>query len=254
LECRGGRGDDRLGGKNGHDRIYGEKGNDRLYGNDGNDRLHGGDGADRLDGGDGADKMWGGRGNDLFMVDDRKDGVYEYRSQGIDTVKSSVSYSLSGTHVEKLVLAGSEDLNGTGNSLDNSIVGNAGQNVLKGKGGDDVLKGMGDADKLYGGAGDDKLYGGADNDRLQGGAGDDRLTGGTGQDTFVFERRSGSDTVTDFRDGHDKVDVSRLAGVDSLADLARWQAGDDVVIWHDSDVLVLKGVDLSDLDSRDFIF
>ena len=236
LECRGGWGDDRLRGRDGHDRIYGEKGNDRLYGDDGNDRLYGGDGNDGLSGGDGADRMWGGRGNDVYMVDDRNDRVYEYRSQGSDTVKSSVSYSLSGTHVEKLVLAGTANLNGTGNSLDNSLTGNAGNNVLKGAGGDD------------------KLSGGAGNDKLCGGAGDDRLTGGTGQDTFVFERRGGSDTVTDFRDGHDKIDVSRLAGVDSLADLGRWQAGDDVVIWHGSDVLVLKGVDLSDLDSRDFIF
>jgi Ca2+-binding RTX toxin-like protein len=216
--------------------VNGGRGHDRLFGDDANDRLKGQDGHDRLDGGDGADRMWGGRGNDVYMVDDRDDRVYEYRSQGSDTVKSSVSYSLSGTHVEKLVLAGTANINGTGNDLDNSLTGNAGNNVLKGLGGDD------------------KLSGGAGNDKLCGGAGDDRLTGGTGQDTFVFERRSGSDTVTDFRDGHDKIDVSRLAGVDSLADLGRWQAGDDVVIWHGSDVLVLKGVDLSDLDSRDFIF
>ena len=216
--------------------VTGGRGYDRLQGDEADDRLKGGNGHDRLDGSDGADKMWGGRSNDVYMVDDRNDRVYEYRSQGSDTVRSSVSYSLSETQVEKLVLAGSGNLNGTGNDLDNSLTGNAGNNVLKGAGGDD---------KLYGGSGDDKL---------QGGAGDDRLTGGTGQDTFVFERRGGSDTVTDFRNEHDKIDVSRLAGVDSLADLARWQAGDDVVIWHDSDVLVLKGVDLSDLDSRDFIF
>jgi Ca2+-binding RTX toxin-like protein len=126
--------------------------------------------------------------------------------------------------------------------------------VLKGKAGDDVLKAWAAMTSCTARSGNDKLYGGSGDDKLCGGSGDDRLTGGAGQDTFVFERRGGSDTVTDFRDGHDKIDVSRLAGVDSLADLAHWQAGDDVVIWHNSDVLVLKGVDLSDLDSRDFIF
>jgi Ca2+-binding RTX toxin-like protein len=234
--------------------LTGGRGHDRLYGDDANDRLKGRDGHDRLDGGDGADKMWGGRGNDTYIVDDRGDRVYEGRSQGIDTVKASVSYSLSGTHVEKLVLTGSEDLNGTGNRLDNTLTGNAGENVLKGKAGDDVLKGKGGDDRLHGGSGHDKLHGGSGDDRLDGGSGNDKLYGNEGQDVFVFGKGSGWDTVADFRSGQDKVDVSNLSGVKSTSDLNLSQVGEDAVIWHGSDILVLKGVQASDLDGSDFIF
>jgi Ca2+-binding RTX toxin-like protein len=236
LVCRGGHGHDRLWGGDGHDRMYGDKGHDRLYGGGGNDRLYGQDGNDRLCGDAGADRMWGGRGNDTYLVDDRGDRVHEGRNQGTDTVKASVSYSLAGTHVEKLVLTGSADLNATGNSLDNILTGNGGNNTLRGGAGHDVLKG---------GAGDDVL---------KGGTGHDRLTGGTGADTFVFERGGGFDTVTDFRHGQDKIDVSGLAGVEQKSDLHLWQMGSDTMIWHGSDVLVLKGVTASDLDNGDFIF
>jgi Ca2+-binding RTX toxin-like protein len=252
--------------------VNGGRGNDRLAGNDADDQIRGGNGHDHLDGGAGADRMWGGRGNDTYIVDDRSDRVHESRNQGIDTVKASVSYSLAGTHVEKLVLTGSADLNATGNSLNNSLIGNSGNNVLKGGGGHDTLKGMAGNDKLYGGDGNDKLeggrgddhlHGGKGNDRLNGGSGDDRvdggggndrLTGGSGDDIFVFNNQHGMDTVTDFRAGHDRVDVSGLAGVDKMSDLYMWQSGSSTVIWHHSAVLVLDGVKESDLDSSDFIF
>ena len=50
--------------------------------------------------------MEGGRGNDVYIVDSAGDRVIERSGQGIDTVKSSVSFSLNGTHAEKLVLTG----------------------------------------------------------------------------------------------------------------------------------------------------
>ncbi|MGF9762554.1 hypothetical protein AAII07_46075 [Microvirga sp. 0TCS3.31] len=215
---RSGRGNDTVRTGDGHDRVYGEDGHDRLYAGNGNDHLYGGTGNDRLDGGVGNDRMWGGRGNDVYIVDDRHDRVYESGGQGTDTVRASVSYSLSGTHVEKLVLTGAEDIKGTGNSLDNRITGNSGDN------------------------------------RLKGGGGDDRLTGGSGADIFVFQKGGGRDVVTDFRHGRDEIDVSRLDGVNKLSDLSVRQSGHDTVIEHDSAVLVLKGVKESDLDSSDFIF
>ena len=97
------------------------------------------------------------------------------------------------------------------------------------------------------------LKDGDGNDVLTGGKGKDGMTGGAGEDTFVFERAN-HDTVTDFRDGEDKIDVSGLSGVDRLSDLAIWQAGNDAVIWNKFDVMVLKGVNASDLGSSDFVF
>jgi serralysin len=232
---KGGAGNDRLSGQDGHDTLYGGLGHDGLAGGAGNDRLYGGAGNDRLNGGSGADLMWGGAGNDGYHVDHARDRVHESRGQGIDTVKASVSHTL-GAHVEKLVLVGSADLNGSGNGLDNVLVGNAGANVLKGGGGDDVLKG---------GAGDD---------RLVGGTGDDCLVGGAGRDTFVFEKRGGTDTVTDFRNDHDRIDVSALSGVNDRHDLSLVQVGADVEIHHGSGVLILEGVLASELDNKDFIF
>jgi len=62
---------------------------------------------------------------------------------------------------------------------------------------------------LQGLAGDDHLFGGKGNDRLIGGAGDDILTGGAGNDTFVFaSAMEGFDTITDFRSGADRIEVS----------------------------------------------
>jgi Ca2+-binding RTX toxin-like protein len=240
----------------------GGHGHDKLWGGEGQDRLHGGDGHDRLHGGSGADRMWGGRGHDVYYVDQAGDRVYESRHQGTDTVSASVSYTL-GAHVEKLVLSGAADLKGIGNSLDNILKGNAGHNVLKGEAGQDVLKGMDGNDKLYGGLGNDylsggsghdRLYGGSGNDKLAGGTGNDWLTGGTGRDLFVFEEGGGRDTVTDFRDGQDRIDARRLSGVDDLSDLSLAQVGSSTVIGHGDEVLVLKGVLASDLDQTDFIF
>jgi VCBS repeat-containing protein len=62
---------------------------------------------------------------DIFVVDLSKLGG------GIDTVQSSISYTL-GQHLENLTLTGSADINGTGNTLDNVITGNSGNNVLMG--------------------------------------------------------------------------------------------------------------------------
>ncbi len=71
---------------------------------------------------------------------------------------------------------------------------------------------------------------------------------------FVFHKNGGRDTVTDFRDGEDRIDVRGLAGVENLSDLHRVQIGADTAITHGDDILVLKGVTASDLDQSDFIF
>ncbi len=139
-------------------------------GNSGNNRITGNGGANTLNGGSGNDTLVGGIGNDTFIVNGG-DIVTENSGQGDDTVQSSVSFTL-GANLEKLVLTGSGNVSGTGNTLANMISGNSGANSLNGS------------------------------------AGSDTLTGGSGADNFIFNTALGSsnvDRITDFNVAADTI-------------------------------------------------
>ena len=118
------------------------------YGNTLANTLIGNSGNNLLNGGIGADGMQGGAGNDTYFVDNVGDGVVESAGAGNDTVFSTVNFTLS-ANVETLILQGSADLQGYGNSLVNTLYGNAGSNLLSG--------GVG-ADLMVGGAGNDTYF------------------------------------------------------------------------------------------------
>ena len=141
-----------------------------VTGNAADNRLIGDSFNNTLDGRAGADTMAGGFGNDTYVIDDAGDVIEELSGQGIDTVRSSIDFVLSGT-LEHLVLTGSA-LNGTGNTVGNKITGNALVN------------------RLDGGAGNDTLDGGENNDYLIGGSGTDSMVGGPGDDTYVVDMSS----------------------------------------------------------------
>ena len=138
-------GDDVITTGAGNDVVDALGGNDVVNTGAGDDTIIGGLGNDQLTGGAGSDSMSGGAGNDLYSVDDIGDVVIEAANEGMDTVSSTISYVL-GANVENLILAGSNVINGTGNSLNNSLTGNSAANVLSGGAG---------ADTLLGGVGDD---------------------------------------------------------------------------------------------------
>ena len=176
-----------------NDTLNGGAGDDILNGNGGNDTLNGGTGNDRLNGGLGSDTMNGGLGNDTYVVNSAADVVNDPNilqpfplppiSGGVDTVESSISYTLGST-IENLTLTGFGAINGTGNALNNIINGNGSNNVLSGLGGNDTLNGGLGNDTLNGGDGNDILNGSAGNDVLNGGNGNDTLNGGPGADTM----------------------------------------------------------------------
>ena len=93
-----------------------------------------------------------------------------------DTMRSAESITLPST-VESLLLTGTSNIDGTGNTSANQIEGNAGHNQLFGLAGNDSLLGM---------AGNDTLHGGDGDDTLDGGVGADSMLGGAGADTYVI--------------------------------------------------------------------
>lgn len=181
--------------------ITGNELGNTLSGKAGNDTLRGNAGNDTLDGGTGLDELRGGTGDDTCIISDSspRDLVIEITGQGIDTVRSLVSYTLE-ANVENLVLLNPRpglfrDLNGTGNELANTISGNSGNNRLNGNGGSDILNG------------------GAGADTLDGGLGRDVMSGGTGNDTYIVTL---GDRITEVANGagggSDTVQVAEAIG------------------------------------------
>lgn len=159
-----------------------------LIGNSAVNTLVGGAGNDRLVGGAGADTLEGGAGNDTYVVEVATDIVTENASAGTDTVEAGVTYTLA-ANIENLTLTGTGAINGTGNTLGNTLTGNSAANTLAG------------------GAGNDLLVGGAGNDRLAGDAGTDTLQGGAGNDTYVVDVTT--DIVTEnASEGTDTVETA----------------------------------------------
>jgi trimeric autotransporter adhesin len=150
--------------------LTGTAGN--ATGNDVNNVLTGNSAANILDGGLGADTMTGEGGDDTYIVDNVDDLVVENFNEDLDTVQSTVTYTLT-ANVENLTLMGATAINGAGNAEDNTLVGNSGANILDGEDGNDTLTGSAGADTLSGDAGNDTLIGGTEADLLIGGAGDD---------------------------------------------------------------------------------
>ena len=188
------------------------------------------DGNDRIDnrGGTIKGEIWGGYDDDVLITDKASDKLSEISGEGNDTVKSTVSYKLADS-VENLFLIGNANINGTGTSYDDKLHGNSGNNIVKGLGG---------ADELWGGKGDDLLAGGAD------------------ADVFHFSKGNDRDTISDFVQGTDHIDVSGWPEMGDLNDVKSHahNDGSDVVIELGTDSLTIKGIHKADLTGADFLF
>ena len=120
-----------------------------------------------------------------------------------------------------------------GGADDDRLDGGTESDTVIGGTGDDLVRGRNGRDILNGGDGDDTLIGDGGNDTLSGDRGDDRLVGGGGIDTFVFKRKAGDDTLADFADGVDRIDVSAfgLGGFGQLSAAVSTSGGDAFIDW-----------------------
>jgi len=206
-----------------------------AVGNELNNMLIGNAAANVLDGGTGSDVMVGGLGDDIYVVDDLGDWVGEYAGEGMDSVRSSISYTL-GPNLENLLLTGNAGIDGTGNGLDNLLVGNGADNNLNGAEGNDVLQG---------GAGNDTLQGGVGNKLLDGGAGTDSLAGGSGNDMFIcglgndFIATGSGANVIAFNRGNGQDTVGASAGADNILSLGGGIRLDDLALRKNGNNLVV---------------
>ena len=245
--------DDVLVGDHGANTLSGGAGNDDLYGGEGNDLLVGGAGRDILEGGSGADELRGGADQDTASyrtsgagVVVRLHNVLERGGRGGDAEgdafagRQTIEYTDDQGNLQAVEVPDIEHLTGSyhndilaGDIRDNRLAGFAGDDLLYGgpDGGNDTLVGGDGNDRLYGGKGNDTLEGGFGDDLLRGGKDDDTLTGGAGGDIFGFAPGGGGDdTILDFRNGADKIDLTAFKNIGSIDDLVVQQQQSSLVI------------------------
>lgn len=194
-----------------------------FTGTAGSETIWGSTEADLIVGNGGADTLQGSYGDDTYVVTSANTRVIESFDSGIDTVRSSVAFTL-GDNVENLTLTGTASVAATGNALANIIIGNSGDNIITG------------------------------------GTGNDILTGGGGHDTFVISKGDGSDIITDFTTGSGpQHDVVQLQGeiFNTLGEVksSMTQVGSDVYLQlTSSETLVFRNTVVDAFTADDFKF
>ncbi|MCP5075360.1 MAG: hypothetical protein GY947_18970, partial [Rhodobacteraceae bacterium] len=91
--------------------------------------------------------------------------------------------------------------------------------------------------------------------------GDDEITSGGGNDVIVFKRSAGNDTITDFNNGRDVIDLQAfnltnwgdLNGSGAVTDVTGGVEIDFSLIGG-SGILTIAGISMGVLGNPDFIF
>ncbi|MEZ5908176.1 MAG: tandem-95 repeat protein [Hyphomicrobiaceae bacterium] len=287
----GGLGADFIGGGADNDFLYGEEGNDAITGGDGDDTIEGGTdddslygegGADTIRGGDGSDLIAGGLGDDILLagdagsdnirggdgndtIDGGADNDFLYGEDGLDTIHGGDGADfIAGGNDSDTLLAGDAG-NDTifGGAGDDTIDGGADNDVLYGEAGNDTISGGAGADQIYSGADNDTIDGGGDADYILAGLGDDVIDGGTGNDTifgeggtdtFKFTDGWGHDTIVDWLNDSEQLDVSGVTGLDNFGQLTIYNIAGGVQIFFGGNTITLSGWNTTHIDASDFIF
>lgn len=187
-----------------------------LLGESAGETLYGSSANERFEPGAGATAFHGGKGDDTYLITASNQVIVERANEGIDTVEAYASFALSANIENLKMLTGGT---GTGNALANRIVGSGFSDVINGKGGNDYI------------------------------------TGGAGNDTFIYEKGSGHDTITDFRGtqaGPTERDTIRLVGYDTSATLSN--VGDVWTVKYNGGSDSFRLVGVTSLRQTDFLF
>ncbi len=251
----GGSGDDTITATGTGAWLFGGTGNDTITGSDVvtpwylSERLFGGDGNDTIDGGGGSDYIFGGAGDDSLTGGSGADVFFFSEGHGTDTIQdfnASEGDMIFLRCFDQTIIWDelSSKITTVTDPNDNNVVTGVQIDLSDWGGGTIILNGITDvndvtAEMFY----LDTIVGGDDDEKHQGGTSDDTMTGGAGADTFVFDEKSGNDTITDFStaDG-DKIDLK-------LFDVAiTWEqlSSKITTVTDESDVVTGVQIDLSD--------
>ncbi|MEG4058914.1 calcium-binding protein [Microcoleus sp. Pol7_B2] len=139
------------------------------------------------------------------------------------------------------------------NPPDNNINGTLGNDIFTGINSNDIINGLRGNDLLSGGGGNDSLYGGKGFDTLNGGLGNDILVGGGGNDVFVLGVGLGVDTIADFANSQDTVQLINGLTFRQLS-ISPGTDGTLITVASSGEVLAsLIGVAPALISSEDFI-
>ena len=139
-------GDNIINAGDGKNRVYTGAGQDYITTGTGDDYIISGDGDDYIDGGTGSNTLFGCTGDDTYIINSLNDTVLEEDNSGNDTLKLSLSSTISSLDLANY--ENFENLDGawslsptltlTGNNLDNTLTSGFGANLLIGKDGNDT--------------------------------------------------------------------------------------------------------------------
>ena len=271
----------------GDDLIFGDGGDDILQGDAGDDVINGGAGADQAVFNTGIEAFSFFRAGKILLLRHNPTGEIDVVRDDVETL---VFASGAATHADLLARASADPLSGApafptidddvlggdagadllmglrgadrlvgrggadeliGAAGKDTLLGGRGRDTLEGGGGRDMLKGGGSRDELDGGGGRDVIFGGGGADIILPSNGADQLFGGGGRDVFQFFRNSGRDTIGDFQQGRDKIEV--VSPFLDFEDLRISQVGDDVRIRIDRTTVIVEDDRADNFTLADFI-
>ena len=231
-------------------------GRDTVTGSAGFEIIHGGGKRDQIDSGLGSDQVFGDGGNDVIIArlgTAATDGGTDIDTLDFSALIAGINFNMA-TGVSNLI--------GTHTNYE-SVVCGSGNDTITGGDNNEVIRGNNGNDQVFGGRGADDLFGLNGTDTLSGGAGNDTLTGGAFADHFVFARvlSAGSDLVTDFGKGADRLDLDDalwtgvLTTAQVVTTFAHVVGGDVVFDFGNRGAFTLAGItSLAGLDALIDIF
>ena len=176
-------------------------------------------------------------------------------TEGTFTVTVTVADSAGGEVEDIFNIVVSLPINSIMGTAKNDVLrGTAKRETIQGLAGNDTLSGNGDNDSLSGGSGNDALYGNDGDDLLRGGKGRDRLYGDGGSDTFVLAPGMGRDTIYDFEDGRDSIQLGGGLSFTDLAIASMGSSSTSIKVAASGEVLaILSEIDYRLIGAPDFV-